>query len=267
MDDLDSPLDSARALTALPKRQLLLLLDLIDSCTRVEDQAGINAIIDRFEGLVPFEEAIICSFSNEVTGNALHDVINHSYTSEWVSTYLGNRFSSVDPVLAESVTGSHTFSWEDAYRRHAHRLRTQEAHFTEAAMDFGYVRGYTSSVTLKDDNTSYLISVKSDHDLAPAQVETLHLIAPHLARASHTIVEQRRNNARDNALQKLSHRELEVLHWAVAGKTAVEISYILAISERTVKFHFNNIYQKLGVTNRSHAVATAVNFGLVSLQQ
>jgi len=71
---------------------------------------------------------------------------------------------------------------------------------------------------------------------------------------------------RRNRLSKsktLSEKELEVLRWARAGKTVWEISVIRSVSEATVKFHLRNIYHKLGVNNRAHAVGEAVNRGLV----
>ncbi|NWA03920.1 helix-turn-helix transcriptional regulator [Pseudomonas gingeri] len=74
------------------------------------------------------------------------------------------------------------------------------------------------------------------------------------------------NKPRRNRLSKaktLSEKELEVLRWARAGKTVWEISVIRNVSEATVKFHLRNIYHKLGVSNRAHAVGEAVNRGLV----
>lgn len=62
----------------------------------------------------------------------------------------------------------------------------------------------------------------------------------------------------------LTEKELEVLRWARAGKTVWEISKIREISQATVKFHLRNIYIKLGVANRAHAVGEAVNRGLLS---
>lgn len=69
----------------------------------------------------------------------------------------------------------------------------------------------------------------------------------------------------DDAAQtmRLTKRELEVLTWAKEGKSAWEISAILQIKERTVKFHLNNIFNKLNVTNRYQAIAKAYSYGLL----
>jgi DNA-binding NarL/FixJ family response regulator len=51
----------------------------------------------------------------------------------------------------------------------------------------------------------------------------------------------------------LSGREEEVLTAVAEGLTNFEVAERLHISENTVKFHLQNIYQRLGVTNRTEA--------------
>ena len=53
----------------------------------------------------------------------------------------------------------------------------------------------------------------------------------------------------------LSRRESEILHWMAEGKRDKEIAVILAISFRTVSQHVRSILNKLGVENRTSAVA------------
>lgn len=59
----------------------------------------------------------------------------------------------------------------------------------------------------------------------------------------------------------ITTREDSVLHWMVMGKTNWEISQILQISERTVKFHLKNIFRKLNAVNRVQAVTKARDLG------
>jgi len=59
----------------------------------------------------------------------------------------------------------------------------------------------------------------------------------------------------------LTGREMEVLNAAAKGKTSKEIAFSLGISERTVKAHLGNIYQKLGVDSRAAAIAAAAGRG------
>jgi DNA-binding NarL/FixJ family response regulator len=53
----------------------------------------------------------------------------------------------------------------------------------------------------------------------------------------------------------LSPREGEVLQLVARGLTNPEIAAQLNVSENTVRFHLKNIFDKLGVTNRTEAAA------------
>jgi DNA-binding NarL/FixJ family response regulator len=63
---------------------------------------------------------------------------------------------------------------------------------------------------------------------------------------------------------ELTPREREVLSELVSGATNEEISARLHIGTQTVKSHLTNIYDKLGVRRRSHAVRVALSHGLIS---
>ena len=57
----------------------------------------------------------------------------------------------------------------------------------------------------------------------------------------------------------LTPREGEVLSWLSKGKTNRDIAQILGLSPRTVDKHLEQIYAKLGVENRTAAVAFAAD--------
>jgi len=63
----------------------------------------------------------------------------------------------------------------------------------------------------------------------------------------------------------LTTREKEVLHWTAQGKGCWETGEIVGCSERTVKFHLQNIYRKLNVVNRAQAVAKAAQTNLLQV--
>ena len=64
----------------------------------------------------------------------------------------------------------------------------------------------------------------------------------------------------------LTQRELEVLQLLAEGSTNSEISQRLYISPKTTKNHLAAIFQKLDVTNRTHALVRAVVMGLVTIE-
>jgi len=76
-----------------------------------------------------------------------------------------------------------------------------------------------------------------------------------------------RSNSSDTAIKiRLTPREREVIIWASKGKGCWEIGEIVDISERTVKFHLQNIYKKLDVTNRAQAITRAIQYNLIEFE-
>lgn len=61
----------------------------------------------------------------------------------------------------------------------------------------------------------------------------------------------------------LSEREHEVLLAAAEGLTNNQIALRLEISERTVRAHLTNVYNKMGVSSRGAAIAYAAQNGLL----
>ena len=62
-----------------------------------------------------------------------------------------------------------------------------------------------------------------------------------------------------------SPREHEVLSLAADGLTNKEIAYRLGISERTVQFHINSIFNKTTTNSRTEAVALALRNGWINV--
>jgi DNA-binding NarL/FixJ family response regulator len=63
----------------------------------------------------------------------------------------------------------------------------------------------------------------------------------------------------------LTTRELEVVRLVARGASNREIARDLRISEATVKTHLLKIFEKLGVSDRTSAVTTALERGLIEL--
>jgi DNA-binding NarL/FixJ family response regulator len=64
---------------------------------------------------------------------------------------------------------------------------------------------------------------------------------------------------------ELSSRELEVLRLLVGGNSNKDIANVLGITEATVKSHVSTILIRLNVSDRTQAVVTAIQRGLVHL--
>lgn len=86
-------------------------------------------------------------------------------------------------------------------------------------------------------------------------VQALYLLSPHLQLAVSNLQPLQEPAGLEEVL---SPREQELLGWLQIGKGNWEISRLMGISERTVKYHLQNIYRKLNVSNRTHAVASSL---------
>lgn len=85
------------------------------------------------------------------------------------------------------------------------------------------------------------------------------------------LARQARNEAQDltdsllpavvAALHPFSPREHQVLRLVAQGLTNKEIAYRLGVSERTVQFHLNSIFNKTAASSRTEAVVQAIQQG------
>ncbi len=86
------------------------------------------------------------------------------------------------------------------------------------------------------------------------------IIAKLLKRATITPVGEQKSS------QLLSERELEILKLVASGMSNKEIAERLFLSQRTIKAHLTNIFNKLNVASRSEAIVRGLQWGLVTLE-
>jgi two-component system nitrate/nitrite response regulator NarL len=61
----------------------------------------------------------------------------------------------------------------------------------------------------------------------------------------------------------LTARQLEILNRMARGEGRPEIARALGVSESTVRSHTKELYRRLGVNERAHAVAVAIRDSLI----
>jgi len=68
-----------------------------------------------------------------------------------------------------------------------------------------------------------------------------------------------------DAKEQLSQREAEILRLAANGMSTQDIAKVLFVSVRTVKAHFTNIFNKMGVKCRTDAIVKGIREGYIQL--
>jgi DNA-binding NarL/FixJ family response regulator len=87
------------------------------------------------------------------------------------------------------------------------------------------------------------------------------------ALTSRVFDEFRRISTEQNNVDQLTEREREILQLLAAGSDNRTIAAQLHLSEKTVGNRLSEIFQKLGVTNRTQAALVAVQRGLIASQE
>jgi DNA-binding CsgD family transcriptional regulator len=87
----------------------------------------------------------------------------------------------------------------------------------------------------------------------------LHMICTHVFERLYQIGKRDQRAGED-----LTQREIDCLNWTAAGKTSVEISDILSLSEHTINHYLNRATKKLDTVNRTQAVAKALRMGIIA---
>jgi transcriptional regulator EpsA len=116
---------------------------------------------------------------------------------------------------------------------------------------------------------SFFVFAGLQHSPGPRDAHLLQLLMPCLHMALYRVLGRQSDNGEAAASEVLpsamfSKREIQVLHWVKNGKTNLEISQILEISQPTVKSHVQNIMRKLNVTNRAQAVGKSATLRLLA---
>lgn len=252
-------LHSGRSLDALlTKRELGELLELDYALASLRDPLGFPALLARVAQVIPATSilAVASQFDSGRQEARLATSVVHDYPEEWLREYFCHGYGRIDPILQRYAQSFQMVAWSPLLQSAQSR---QSRAFVREARDFGMTFGLTSGLHDPTGSQATLFSV-SGRELEGAvrhRAVLAHLV-PHLSNALIRVSGIPANPARVDAL---SLRELEVLRWMREGKSNWEVSRILSVSEATVKFHVKNILGKLHASNRSHAVALAMEHG------
>ncbi|OPY61744.1 MAG: Regulatory protein SdiA [Syntrophorhabdaceae bacterium PtaU1.Bin034] len=239
----------------LPRREANELLKVIELSLRCTTEEDLKVFVLGLRNLVPFEFAL-CAFSKvSCSSTEPYRIINVSYPSPWLDLYLSEHLDKIDPVVMEHRRRFGLQYWADSYEKHP-----EAQQFITAASDYGLKAGYSCGLKTEGGTNASLFSFGARAMEKSARTrEILVRIMPHLHRALVRIA----SPLHEGPYKKLSPREKEVVQWVMEGKRTPQISSLLSISERTVKFHVKSILRKTHASTRAQAVAICVREGLV----
>ena len=248
------------ASSVLTHSETTRLLENITQMLVIKHGGAIEASFDWLEECAESDRIVLCQVNGRDGERHIDRIINHGFDSRWVNSYTRRQYAKIDPVLSRASRTLGIFDWELAPKRaDTYNIRI----FIEHASSYGLCAGVTCSchVSGKGLPCRYVCSICgiSDRRLDAAKI-ALRALVPAFAVALEAHTEYDRTSA-----VRLTPKEREVLIWASEGKGVWEISKILAVSQSTIKFHFQNIYRKLNVSTRAHAIALAIQQGIIRI--
>jgi DNA-binding CsgD family transcriptional regulator len=208
--------------------------------------------------------SVILATQLQHAGNAklpTYNLINLSYPADWLNEYIQKDYFTVDPIKKRLLksAGSNLCNWSEILRSEDSAgslgfIRRLREHELGEGLTFCHKQSGSCAVSLFSFGGQ---EIAGD---SRSQV-VLRYMLPYLHEA---FVRDNKTQTVAQDCKELTPREKGVLSWAMYGKTNGDIAKLLNISERTVKFHIQNILSKLNASSRAHAVAIALHMGLIT---
>jgi len=240
--------------------ELRTALDLIHDSLAVTTAEALEDLLYRIKNILPCDSVAGCLKHVDARGLPGNTVcsVRCEFPEGLLQRYISENSSLLSTSLGAASHRRHGLvAWSDL-------LRTvdpiQATEMAQAVRAYGLSEGVTSWTVCRQKRVGSIFSFSGPSAIRHGRYfRLLRYIVPHFHTAMARIA-----GTSGVSDASLTSRELVVLQWVQQGKTNWEVAHILGISERTVKFHTNNIAVKLGATSRTHAVAIAMEQRIIA---
>lgn len=242
---------------------MLKFVDMLEAVLPIDDPVvdttGLVRRLSRIAGHFGFRHTSYMAIAARADGNVEIEYFT-TYPEAWTRRYLEKGYQAIDPVVDLTRNRVVPLDW-GAIDVGLEPVRE----FFGEAREFGIGRQGLSMPIRGPHHEAALFSVTVD--CGDDEWVSLHAdvapFLPILGHEVHKIASEILRRPSPGGEIGLSRREIECLKWASMGKTTWETARILAISERTVKFHLTGAAHRLDCSNKTHAVSRAIRLGLI----
>lgn len=190
-----------------------------------------------------------------VAARAPEVFLYNNFPKEWNDRYQREHFLKNDPRVLKCHQTTCPVVWSD-------ELFQEAPHIREAACTHGLRHGWTQSVHDARHNESQLSVARPQRPVNSKELYEKGAQVMWLCHTLHPVLSEY-HLQQLAPVKPLSERELEVLKWSAAGKTAADVAIILSLSTSTVNFHVRSVIEKTGASNKAGAIAIAALRGLL----
>ncbi|MBO2890203.1 autoinducer binding domain-containing protein [Pseudomonas asiatica] len=179
-----------------------------------------------------------------------HLFLYSNYPREWIERYQRDEFYKQDAAANVSHSSTMPVLWTDD-------LYHEAPQFREAACRSGLRYGWTQSLHDQRHNESQISVARPAGAIDTVELYSKAGNVQWLCHTLHAVLGEHHLKALCPPQPKMSERELEVLKWSAAGKTAADVACILSLSQSTVNFHIRSVITKTNAANKAGAIAIA----------
>jgi len=182
-----------------------------------------------------------------------------SYPEDWIKHYVENNYMPLDPVVDVALQTRRPFFWQDLIEDPD--IPKEKLSVLKQGEDAGVAAGIGFSLTGVGGEIVGVGIAKDKPDQGRKDYEFMasaHLLSTYFHESFRDLMKPVHINI------DLTQREYDILSWAAEGKNNQEIAIIIGITVHTVRFHWKNIFCKLGANDRIYAVTKAIRLGLVT---
>lgn len=232
-----------------------MLESFLEQLQRVETRDELNTLILSLRDQLSVGHVVYHSVNS--TGEQYAAL---TYENDWVERYLEQDYARIDPVVQACLRRFHPVDWK--------RLDWSGKavkNFLHEAIDVGVGnQGFT--VPIRGPSGQFaLFSVSSTEDDALWKQYTEEngrelILASHYVNQKALEIERGSDKAE---LASLSPRETDALTLLALGYSRAQAADSLSISEHTLRVYIEGARFKLAAMNTTHAVAKAMNQGLL----
>lgn len=186
--------------------------------------------------------------------------VHNTYSREWSLRYETQNYIKTDPIIRLGLHGIMPIDWSDLGA-----LTGAQKNFLGEANEFKIgTKGLSFPLRgLYGETAVFSISANmSERDWS--NFKLIHLREMRvISDLIHQNVLDENINPIETKRYLLTEREKECLKWTAEGKTYQDISDILGISVRTVRFFLEGARTKLSCNNSTHTVVVAMQRGYI----
>ncbi|WP_109467765.1 helix-turn-helix transcriptional regulator [Albibacillus kandeliae] len=183
-----------------------------------------------------------------------------SYSLDWIQRYVDMNYLRVDPVVIGCYQRFHPIDW----KRLDWSGRAAREFFADAQQYGVGNQGY--SIPIRGPSGQFALFTASHNCDDATWAEFIEINSRDLLLMAHYLNRKALEfepGRRPEQVRSLSPREIDAMTLLAMGYSRAQVASTLSISEHTLRAYIESARFKLGAQNTTHAVARAINFGLI----